>query len=366
MPVHLVYIDGLVNSSDVSNFVIKPLISEKKIIESKNLDDLVKNIQDGAIYFVSQSSTTDLDKLITEVLSGSCALVFDDQNIAFIFDTKGFDKRSMMEPSVENVTKGPKDSFIENYRTNTATIRKKIKTKDLVIENMTIGKQTKTSVAIVYIGTIINDEIVTKLKDKLNAINTDNLLTTSLLEDALSDDINCVFPQVVSTERPDKFCADVIEGRAGVIIDGIPFGFIVPGTFVQFLQTPEDYSRKFIVASFVRLIRFFSLAISLFLPALYIAITTFHPEMIPTNLALFIAKSREGVTFPVAIETITMLLAFEILYEAGLRVPKTIGQAVSIVGTLVVGQAAVEAKLVSPSTVVIIAMTSISAFTMPN
>lgn len=152
----------------------------------------------------------------------------------------------------------------------------------------------------------------------------------------------------------------------GIIVDGIPFGLIVPGTFIQFMQTPEDYSRKYIVGSLIRMIRFISLFISLTLPALYIAITTFHPEMIPTNLALFIAKSREGVVLPIAIEAISMLVVFEILYEAGLRVPKTIGQAVSIVGTLVVGQAAVEAKLVSPSVVVVIAMTSISAFTMPN
>ncbi|MDD2375893.1 MAG: spore germination protein [Clostridia bacterium] len=366
MVVKLILIDGLISQSDVSNYVIKPLMQDTKIKEAQNLDEVIKLIQDGAIYFASQKMTSDLDEIKDAVMDGNSVLLFSQQNIAFEFDTKGFDKRSMMEPTVENVTKGPKDSFVENYRTNTATIRRKIRTQDLVIENMIIGKQTHTTVAIVYIKSILNDEILQQVKDRLNSINTDNLLTTSVIEDALSENIYCPFPQVVTTERPDKFCADIIEGRAGIIVSGLPFGFVVPGTFVQYIQNPEDYSHNFIVASAIRIIRYLALFISLLLPGLFIAITTFHTEMIPTDLALFLAKSREGVTFPVIMETICLLIAFEILYEAGLRVPKTVGQAVSIVGTLVVGQAAVEARLLSPAVVVVVAMTSIASFTMPN
>lgn len=366
IPVNFICIEGIVNSADISNYVIKPLMQDNKIQGAQNAEEVINLIQNGVLYYASQSKTNDLNKVVDELLAGSAVLLFSDQNTAFIFDVKGFENRSMLEPTVENVTKGPKDSFVENYRTNTATVRRKIKTKDLVIESMILGKQTHTSIAIVYIKSILNDQILDEIRKRLSAINTDNVLTTSIIEDALSDNLNCIFPQVVSTERPDKFCADVIEGRAGIIVDGIPFGFVVPGTFVQFLQTPEDYSKKVIVSSILRIVRMFAMTISLMLPALYIAITTFQPEMIPTNLALFIAKSREGVTFPVAIETLGMLVAFEILYEAGLRVPRTVGQAVSIVGTLVVGQAAVEAKLVSPSIVVIIAMTSIAGFTIPN
>ena len=366
MLVNLIYIDGLVSQTDISDYILKPLIQNNKISEAQNIDEVIKLVQEGALYFSTQIETKDLNLVIDSLTSASSVLLFSGQNTAFIFDTKGFEKRPMMEPTVENVSKGPKDSFIENYRTNTATIRRKIKTPDLMIENFVIGKQTHTSIAIVYIKSIMNDEILQQIRDRLGSINTDNLLSTSIIEDALSDNIHCVFPHVLSTERPDKFCADVVEGRAGIIVDGIPFGFIVPGTFIQFLQTPEDYSRKYIISSIIRLMRIFSPIISLVLPALYISITTFHPEMMPTNLALFIAKSREGVALPVAIETLAMLLAFEILYEAGLRVPRTIGQAVSIVGTLVVGQAAVEAKLVSPSVVVVVALTSIASFTMPN
>ncbi len=272
----------------------------------------------------------------------------------------------MVEPTVESVSKGAKDSFVENYRTNTATIRRKIKTESLTIESIVIGKQTKTPVGIVFMKNIVNDEMIQTVRDRLAKVDTDSAISTSIIEDALSDNINTTFPLVLATERPDKFSADVLEGRVGIIVDGLPFAFIVPATFNQIMQAPEDYSHKYVISSAVRLIRFSALLITIMLPALYIAIATFHPEMIPTNLVLFLAKSREGITFPIAFETIIMLLSFEILFEAGLRVPKNIGQAVSIVGTLVIGQAAAEAKLVSPAIVVIIAMTAISAFTIPN
>lgn len=366
MLVNLIYIDGLVNSSDLSNYVVKPLIQNEKIKGSQNADEIIKLIQDGALYFSSQVMTNDLQKVIDEITSGSSILLFSDQNTGFIYDTKGFEKRSIIEPTVENVTKGPKDSFVENYRTNTATIRRRIKTQDLVIENIIIGKQSHTSIGIVYIKSITNEQLLQQVRNRLGLINCDKVFSTSIIEDALSDDLNSSFPQVLSTERPDKFAADLDEGRVGIIVDGIPFGFIVPGTLVQFMQATEDYSHKSVVSSLIRMIRVVAILISLALPGLYISIATFNPEMIPTQLASFLAKSREGVTFPIAIETVAMLFSFEILYEAGLRVPKTIGQAVSIVGTLVVGQAAVEAKLVSPAIVVIVAMTAISSFTVPN
>lgn len=366
MKVTLIYVDGLVNSSYISDYVLKPLIQEKTIQESKDLKQVLKLIEDGALYYAGQQIFNDLNSTIGQIMSGSSALIFDDLNTAVIFDTKNFDKRSITEPTVENVTKGSKDSFVENYRTNTATIRRKVKIPNLVIEETVVGKQTQTPVGIVYISGITNDNLVKEVKEKINSINVDNVLTTGFIEEALSNDITSPFPQVRNTERPDIFCSDLIEGRVGIIADGIPLGFVVPGKFVQLLQTAEDYSRNYIVASILRIIRYVSLFLSLMLPALYIAITTFHPEMVPTKLVLFIAKSREGVTFPIAVETIGMLIAFEILFEAGLRIPKTVGQAVSIVGTLVVGQAAVEAKLLSPSAVVVIALTSIASFAMPN
>lgn len=366
MILNIVYIDGLSNSTDISNFIIKPMIEEKKIKNSENLDEVFEYLKNGNLYYASQKIEYELTNTIQEILNGSCAIIFDNKKAAIIFDIKKFERRSITEPSVESSTKGPKDSFVEDFRTNTAILRRKIKNKELTFESMVIGKQTNTPVTIVYMKNIVNDDLLENVKGKLEKINPDKLISTSLIEDSLSEDMYFSFPQVITTERPDKFCSDLLEGRVGIIADGIPFGFIVPGTFVQFMQTPEDYSRKAIVSSLIRVIRFLALIMSLFTPAIYVAMTTFHPEMMPTNLALFIAKSREGVTFPIAVETLLMLVAFEILFEAGVRIPKTAGQAVSIVGTLVVGQAAVAAKLVSPAVVVIIAMTSIASFAMPN
>ncbi len=366
MIANLVYIDGLVNSTDISDFLIKPLISSNEIKNFDNLVQVFEYVKNGHLFDSSQKTETDLNTVLQEIISGGVAIIFEVNNSAIIFDMKKFERRSITEPSVENATKGPKDSFVEDFRTNTVILRRKIKSKDLAMDPMVIGKQTNTPIAIVYMRNIVNDRLVEQVKQRLEKINPDKILSTAIIEDTLSDDVNSPFPQVVSTERPDKFCADLLEGRVGIVVDGIPFGFIVPGTFIQFMQTPEDYSRKSIVSTLIRIIRFASLVISLLLPALYIAVTTLHPEMMPTNLALFIAKSRAGVTFPIQIETIIMLLAFEILFEAGIRIPKTAGQAVSIVGTLVVGQAAVAAKLLSPAVVVIIAATSIASFAMPN
>lgn len=366
LKVKLYYIDGLSNSSDISNFIVKPLLERDVFSKCITLAAVLEKIENGGIYFVAQTITKDVEKTVQEILGGSSVIVFDELNTAVVFDTKKFDKRSVTEPTVENATKGAKDSFIENYRSNTATVRRKLKSKNLVIEDMNLGKQSNTPVGIIYMSNITNEDLINSVKERLSKVDVDQVLTTSVLEEYLSDDKKCVFPQVVTTERPDVFCSDILEGRVGILVDGIPFSFIVPGTMVEFMQASEDYSRKTVVASIIRIIRFTSLFIALILPAIYIAITMYHPEMIPTNLATFIARSREGVTFPIPVETILMLSMFEILFEAGLRIPKTVGQAVSIVGTLVVGQAAVEAKLVSPSVVVIVAITIIASFAMPN
>lgn len=366
LEISMVYVDGLANQSFISDYILKPLFNDVSLKNAENTKRLIKLIDEGNIYFSSQIKSLDINQTIDEVLSGGTALIFDDCKTSFIFDTKGFEKRAITEPTVENITKGSKDSFVETFRMNTATIRRKIKTPNLVVENLVIGKQTLTSVAIIYIKNLTNTNLIDEVRKRLNAINIDSVLTSGAIEEFICDDVNSVFPQLMNTERPDKFCSDIVEGRVGIIVDGIPIGFIAPGTFVQFLQAPEDYSRNYIISSLIRVLRYSVFAISIFLPAFFIALTTFHQEMLPTQLALSIAKTHTDVAFPMIIEVLFMLLSFEILFEASLRIPKTIGQAISIVGTLVIGQAAVDAKLVSPVTVIIIAVVSISAFVTPN
>lgn len=366
MKVTLIFIEGLIDLKNVDDDILKPLTQEISLTSSKNVNKVIEKIEHGTLYHVSQKTRIEIYECVNDIIDGSVALVFDQVKKAVTFDVRGFDKRRISEPTGENVFKGAKDSFVENLRTNTATVRRKIKTHKLVIEETKVGKQSLTKVAIVYIEGITNMNMVQQLKQRLDKISTDGVLSVGIIEENLIDNKYSPFPQIIYTERPDKFCANVVEGRVGVIIDELPLTYIVPGTFESFLQAPEDYSQHFVVSSVIRFLRFALIFVTLLLPGFYVSVTTFHHEMIPTGLALAITASKEGVPFPSFVEVIFMLIAFEILIEAGLRLPKAIGQAVSIVGAVVVGQAAVEARLVSPSVVVVIAITAISSFAMAN
>ncbi len=365
-PLTLIFIDGVIAAKTVDDDILKPLTQEMHLSQSKKAEDIISRIEHGTIYHITQRTRDKLADCISDIIEGSVALVFNSAKKAVTFDVRGFEKRSITEPTNENVNKGAKDSFIEDLRTNTATVRRKIRTHNLVISEMRIGKQTNTTVAIIYINGITNRKIIEELRKRLDRIDVDGVLSSGVIEENIIDNKYSPFPQVIYTERPDKFCANVVEGRVGIIIGGLPVTYIVPGTFDSFLQAPEDYSQNFIVSSVIRFLRFILMFVTLFLPGLYVSVTTFHQEMIPTGLALAITAAKEGVPFPSFVEVIFMLTAFEILIEAGLRLPKSVGQAVSIVGAVVVGQAAVDARLVSPAVVVVIAITAISSFAMPN
>lgn len=360
------YIDGMINSQLVSDYVIKPLMQAEEFCCCNSELETIKVIDEGTVYFAEVKKRTAVNDVLNDVLSGSTAVLFNRQNIAFTFETKGFEKRSVQEPSVENVIKGAKDAFTETIRMNTSTCRRKIKSPNLTIEETVVGKQSKTSIAIVYMKNIVNPDLVDQVKRRLSAIDVDVVLTAGYIEEFIIDEKSSTFPQIQYTERPDRFCTNVADGRVGLLIDGMPIAYIIPGTLLQFLQAPEDYAQNWIVSSALRYLRFTAMFVTLLLPAFFISITSFHQEMIPTELTFSIIASKQGVPFPMFVEVLAMLAAFEVLVEAGLRLPKTIGQTVSIVGALVVGQSAVEAKLISPATVVIIAITAISGFTMPN
>ncbi|NLK87441.1 MAG: spore germination protein [Clostridiaceae bacterium] len=366
LPVTMVFIDGVADKKAVDDYILKPLTQEMSLSRSSSMAEIIERIRHGTLYHASQKVRHDFSDCICDIIDGAVALIFDQVNTAVTFDIKGFEKRSVSEPTGENVIKGAKDSFVEDLRTNTATVRTKLKTDRLVIEETRAGRQTSTKVSIVYIRDIANEHMVEEVKKRIERIDTDAVLTTGVVEEEVTDHRFSPFPQTISTERPDKFCSNIVEGRVGILIDGLPVSLIVPGTMESFLHAPEDYAQNFIVSSIIRFLRFALVFITLFLPGFYISVSSFHTEMIPTELALAITASKEGVPFYTFVEVIFMLLAFEILVEAGLRLPKNIGQAVSVVGAVVVGQAAVEARLVSPAVVVIIAVTAISSFTMPS
>jgi spore germination protein KA len=364
--VSIIFIEGLVNRAAVSENIIKPINEGNLIKNAESEKDIINYIVHGAVYTFSQKILNNLEDALKAILNGETILVFDTSMTAISFHTTDFEKRSITEPSGENVIKGAKDSFVEALRINTATIRNRIKNPNLIFEEIVIGKQTNTNTCIVYIDGITNENLVNETRKRLKNINIDGISSSSIIEENIIDHRFSVFPQVILTERPDKLCAGLLSGQVGVIVDGLPLAFWIPGTFIQLFQASEDYSQNYLISSLLRFLRFLLLGATLLIPSFYIAITTFHTEMIPSTLVFSISKSKEGVPFPTFVEVIIMLLIFEILIEAAVRLPKTIGQTISIVGSIIIGQSTVEAKLVSPIIIIVISLTAISGFAIPN
>lgn len=366
LPATLAFMDGLVDSKIINDNILKPLSQDVQFDSCKTETDAAKLISMGIIYTSSLNVRTNMKSLTDDILEGNAAIIFNDAKTAFTFEVKTPVSRSINEPTGENVIKGSKDAFVEDLRTNTALCRKKLTSPYLAIETILLGKQTRTRIAVLYMKNIASETLVNEVKKRLESIVTDEVLASGIIEEAIIDSKYSTFPLVQYTERPDRLCTSLAEGRVGILIEGQPTAYIVPGTLLQFLQAPDDYSFHFVVGSIIRTLRFLAMFITLVLPGFYVAITSFHPEMLPAELAFSIVASREEVPFPMFVEVFILLVAFELLLEAGLRLPKAIGQTVSIVGALVVGQAAVEAKLVSPATVIMIAIAVITSFTMPN
>lgn len=356
-------VDGMVNLRAMGVEVLEPL-SRFDFGGAKSDGEVVERIMESAVWFAAREVKTDPDEIIGNILSGDGALIIGEQ--AVIFDAKGFDKRGISEPGSENVIKGPKDSFIEAIRTNTALIRRRINSPDLRIIGVQVGTEIKTNAAVVYLEGAAEDEKIQEVIRRLSAVSEKIIKSTSSIEEKLKDNRWSIFPQVMYTERPDKLCANIGEGKIGILVDGYPIAFVVPSVFNMLFQSGEDYSQNYAHGSYIRLLRYAGAFLSLVIPAFYVAVTTFHHEMIPTNLMLAIIKSKQSVSFSTFLEVISLLTAFEILVEAGIRLPKSIGQAVSIIGGLVVGEAAVSAKLISPAIVVVVAVTGICGFVICN
>ena len=363
---NICFIDGLVSGTDIAEDVIKPLTDPIRFSKVTDISRVVKMIRDGGVYSYTVHYLTSEDKVVTDLLNGFCAVFIDGFPGCFSFETRTSDKRGIDQPKEEKVVKGSKDAFIEILKTNTMLIRRKLKDRHLKIEQVQIGEKTDTFVAIVYIDGFTNESIIEKVKSRLKNINTDGVLTSSDIEENVVDNPNSPFPQMLTTERPDKFCLNILEGRVGILADGIPIGYLAPGTFSQFFKVPEDRANHFISATILTMLRYAALVLTLLLPAFYVAVAMYHQEMIPTKLMQSIIVSKQSVPFPTAVEVIAMLISFELLQEAGLRLPNPIGETVSIIGALIVGQSAVEAKVVSPVVIIVVAMAGIAGYTMPN
>lgn len=364
--VYLFCVDGLINQALFDEAVFRSLkfdpYLEKCLTERQTMDYLLE----GGAYHVFTSEENDYDKLLKSVLSGMVALIFDGEKKAILYDIRAFEMRSIQEPSDENVMKGSKESFIEVMRMNTALIRRRIRSEYLVIEQMAVGKVSKTDIALIYVSNIADIGTVNKIRDRINNIDIDNLSTPAFIEEYLIENKHSVFPQIMYTQRPDRVSANLSDGRVALLVDGIPFAYILPCQLPMLMQSPDDYANHFLVGSSLRIIRYLSMIVTLFLPAFYIAATTYQSQMLPVQLALSTQVAKQNVPFSSASEVLGLLLSFEILIEAGLRLPMAVGTTMSILGGLVVGQAAVSANLISPAVVVIVALSGIAGFIMPN
>ncbi|MWV43246.1 spore germination protein [Paenibacillus sp. HJL G12] len=364
-----IYIDGLVDTTAVSEFTIQTVLDETSLLneaeEKPGIEEFSNLFKHRAFSVGEISKSSEWKRIYDHLLSGDTVLFLNGNEEVIIAGTRGGEKRSVTEPVSQTVIRGPREGFTESIRINTALLRRKIKSPKLWLEEMKIGEMTQTDVGMMYIQGLVKPEIVDEVRKRLCNIHIDGILESGYIEELIEDTNFTLFPTVFHSERPDVIAANLLEGRVAILVDGTPFALIVPSTFNMFFQAAEDYYNRFDVGSLVRLLRFFSFFIGLLLPSLYVAIITFHQEMIPTSWLLKLAVQREGVPFPAFIEAIIMETVFEILREAGVRMPRTVGNTISIVGGLVLGQAAVEAGIVSPAVVIVVSLTAIASFVSP-
>ncbi|GAW92418.1 spore germination protein [Calderihabitans maritimus] len=364
----LIYFDGLVTRTSVETSILKTLLVEIRKVEpapditERNVFELIK---EAAVSVGEVHEVSGFPGMLEKLLAGDAVLLVDGQAKVLVLGVRGWESRAVEEPETEAVVRGPREGFVETLRTNTSLIRRRIKSPRLKIETIKIGELTKTDVAVIYIEGLVNPQIVEEVHRRLKRIETDGIVDSGYIEEFIEDDPFSPFPQIEHSERPDKVTAALLEGRVVILADGSPFALVVPTVFVQFLQASEDYYERFYLASVVRLGRLVAVNVALLLPSAYVAITTFHQEMLPRTLLISIAAQREGVPFPAFVEALIMELTFEMLREAGIRLPRPVGQAISIVGALVIGEAAVSAGIVSPVMVVVVALTAIANFSIP-
>lgn len=363
--VTLVYLMGMVKMERVSDYLLRPMAQDPQLGQG-DWGSVMKKMEEGALYNLTVLRRARTDEVVFDLINGYCALFFPGAADVLTFFAGTEEKRGISDPKNEPPLKGPRDSFVETVRTNTSILRRRIRTPSLRIKELFVGRQTVTPVDIVWIEGITNPELVAEAERRLAGIDIDALLATGNLEEYIVDDLHTAFPMVACTERPDRFSAGVVEGRVGILVDGLPLGWLIPGTVGQFFKTPQDRSSNWMAASVLLVLRYLCMLTTLFLPALYIAAVTFHPEILPTRLALSIIAAKQDVPFTTVFEVLIMLIAFELVQEAGLRLPQSIGQTVSILGGLVVGTAAVEARIVSPAVLIVVALAGIAGYTMPN
>lgn len=365
-PAMLVYADNLVKKDYLMTMLDAMLIRLRHEPFPARAPELLRFLQTRTLISSEIHTMHTVGDVVTTVLSGDTALLVEGLQAGIRVATRGWEHRQPEEPVAEPVVRGPKEGFTETLGVNLALLRRRLQDERLRVESMRLGKRSQTTVLLVYLDGIILPELVAEARSRLERIHISGIMESGYVEELIHDDPFTPFPLMKQTERPDVVAASLLEGRFAVLTDGTPHALIAPATFTGEMQSVEDYYQHWLMGSFIRLLRYLYLMVALLGPSVYIAVTTFHQEMLPTNLLLSLMGAREGVPFPAVLEAIAMELTFEALREAGVRLPKPVGQAISIVGALVIGEAAVMAGLVSPVMVIVVSITAISTFIIPT
>ncbi len=363
--VFLFYLDGMADRTTINLSILKPLLDKSKYgdLGGKNLFDYV---YDSVIETHQIEKADTHEKAINDVLTGNTAICIDGYPNYILCETKGFEKRNVDKPQVEGVVKGSQEAYNENLRTNVTLVRRILKNRKLTTEFIKLGKRNNDLVAVLYLKDLASPSMIAEVKRRLKGLSTDLIIGDGILEQFIEDNPLSIYPTIISTERPDRTVSHLVEGKAAILAEGSPFALIVPVTVFDFLHTPEDTSLRWQFGTFLRFIRLFAFIVASLLPGLYVALTTFHREMIPTDLLIAIAQAKENVPFPTIAEVILMEMSFELIREAGIRIPGIIGNTIGIIGALILGQAAVQANLVSPVLIIIVAFTGLGNFAIPD
>lgn len=380
----LIYIDGMVNSDIVNHYVLNPLMHKNQTNTEKSTETLIINKNtdlnfhttqtpelQNIIYnsLISQNSIkteSQFSNIIPEINAGFTCLLVDTLDQAFCVEAKGYKTRSITKPENEVVVRGSQEAFVENIRTNTSMIRRIINNENLVIEQLSLGKVTKTTVSFCYMKNIANEDLVNEVRFRLSNIDIDSIINSGTIEQLIQDSSNILFPQTFATERCDRACNNILEGRIVILVNGNPYALIVPAILIDFITSPEDTNLKHQYGNLIRVIRSIAFFVAMFMPALYVAVTNFHQELLPTDLVFAISAMRRSIPFPVIVELLIMEISFELIREASLRVPAPIGSTIGIIGGLILGEAAVSANLVTPLLIIIVAVTGICSYAIPD
>ncbi|MCY6371707.1 spore germination protein [Clostridium ganghwense] len=361
----IIYINAIADKNIIDTDILKPLM----LHTNENLNDKEDINNYLCETYISLSNIyieQDINKVIAALKRGKTA-VFTEISIGYILaDTIGGKYRNIIEPEDEASTRDSKEGFVENLETNISMIRRRLKDDRLIIETLTLGRRTQTDISLLYIGDIANDNVINELRKRLNSIDVDNIIASGMLEQYIEHEPYCIFPQYVSSQRPDRIVSEILEGKAAIVIDGSPSVLLAPSTFFDFFQSVDDYYNRTIIATFIRILRMLAVFIVITLPSIYLTLLKFNAELIPIKFITPIIQSRTGIALTPFLEILSMEIMVEFLREGGLRLPSKIAQTLSVVGGIIIGDTAIQSKIVSPSTLLIVGITVISSFLIPN